>query len=68
MKDFIFKAFKQIGALFSDKDFDADAVKVFGITLIVAGIVGWWYGKADFQWIIGFGASLVVSGKFSSQG
>lgn len=60
--------FKQIYSMFSDKDWDTDPVKVFGIALILAGVVGWWMGKPDFQWIVGFGASLVASGKFSAQG
>lgn len=68
MKEFVLKVLKQVASIFTDKDFDADAVKIFGIALVVAGVVGWWFGKQDFQWVIGFGASLVASGKFSSQG
>lgn len=68
MKEFVLKVLKQIASVFTDKDFDADAVKIFGIALVVSGVVGWWFGKQDFQWVIGFGASLVASGKFSSQG
>jgi hypothetical protein len=68
MKVFIMKALKQVASIFTDKDFDADVVKVFGVALVVAGIVGWWYGKADFQWIIGFAVPLIISGKFSDQG
>ncbi len=60
--------FKQFKSLFTDKDWDADAAKVFGVSLILAGAVGWWFGKSDFQWIIGFGAGLVSTGKFSAQG
>jgi len=68
MKTFFIKFIKQVGSIFSDKDFDADAVKIFGVILVISGIVGWWYGKTDFQWIIGFGVPLIVSGKFSVQG
>lgn len=68
MKSFILKLLKQVASLGTDKDWDADAVKIFGIVLIIVGLVGWWYGKSDFQWVIGFGTSLVASGKFSSQG
>jgi len=62
------KVFKQLYSLISDRDWDADAVKVFGIALILAGIAGWWLGKPDFQWVVGFGATLVATGKFSPQG
>lgn len=68
MKEFVLKVLKQIASIFTDKDFDADAVKVFGIALVIIGVVGWWSGKSDFQWIVGFGAGLVSSGKFSNQG
>jgi hypothetical protein len=68
MKDFILKVLKQIASIFTDKDFDTDAVKVFGIALVIVGVLGWWNGKQDFQWVIGFGASLIASGKFSNQG
>ena len=68
MKEFILKVLKQVASIFTDKDFDADAVKIFGIALVLIGVFGWWNSKQDFQWVIGFGASLVASGKFSSQG
>jgi hypothetical protein len=55
-------------SIFTDGQWDGDAAKVFGIALILAGVVGWWMGKSDFQWIIGFGAGLVGTGKFSAQG
>lgn len=60
--------FKQIASIFTDKDWDADAVKIFGIALILIGVFGWWNGKQEFQWVIGFGAGLVSTGKFSNQG
>jgi len=68
MKEIILKIVKQIGSLFTDAEWDADATKVFGFGVIVAGLVGFFMGKADFQWVIVFGAGLISSGKFSKQG
>lgn len=59
---------KFIKSLFTDGEWDGDAVKVFGIALIVCGVVGFFFERANFQWLVGFGASLVATGKFSSQG
>lgn len=68
MKTFILKLLKQIGSLFSDSEWDADATKVFGFGVVVAGIVGFFMCKPDFQWVIVFGAGLISTGKFSKQG
>lgn len=68
MKNFILKLLKQVGSLFSDAEWDADATKVFGFGVIVAGVVGFFMGKPDFQWVIVFGAGLISTGKFSKQG
>ena len=67
-KKIILKIIKQIGSLFSDSDWDADATKVFGFGIIVAGLVGFFMQKPDFQWVIVFGAGLISTGKFSKQG
>lgn len=56
-----------IKSLFTDGDWDGDIVKVLGFALIVIGVVGWWFGK-DPTHIIGFGAALCATGKFSKQG
>ncbi len=56
-----------IKSLFTDGDWDGDLVKVLGFALIVTGVVGWWLGK-DPAYIIGFGAALCATGKFSKQG
>ncbi len=58
---------KQIKALFTDGEWDADLVKVAGFALIVVGVVGWFLGK-DPAFIVGFGAALAATGKFSKQG
>lgn len=59
---------KWLKSIFTDRDWDADATKIFGFILIIAGMVGWWFGKSEFQWVIGFGAGLIGTGKFSSEG
>ena len=56
-----------IQSLFTDGNWDGDVTKLFGIALIVAGVVGWFLGR-DPVFIVGFGAALAASGKFSSQG
>ena len=58
---------KFIQSLFTDGNWDGDATKLFGIALIIAGVVGWFMGR-DPVFIVGFGAALAASGKFSSQG
>lgn len=59
---------KWLKSIFTDREWDADATKVFGFAVVVAGIIGFFLGKNDFQWLIGFGASLIASGKFSKEG
>lgn len=56
-----------IQSLFTDGSWDGDVTKLFGIALIVAGVVGWFLGR-DPVFIVGFGAALAASGKFSNQG
>lgn len=58
---------KFIRSLFTDGEWDGDLVKVAGFALIVAGVVGWFMGR-DPAFVIGFGAALAASGKFSKQG
>lgn len=55
-------------SLFSDRDWDFDLTKVLGFCIVVAGIVGFFLNKADFQWIIAFGSGLIATGKFSKEG
>ena len=55
-------------SLFTDKDWDFDITKVLGFGIVVAGIVGFFLGKSDFQWIIAFGSGLLATGKFSKEG
>ena len=54
-------------SLVTDKDWDGDAAKFFGLALIVVGLVGWWLGKSEFQWVIGFGATMIGTGKWSEE-
>lgn len=55
-------------SLFTDKDWDCDITKVLGFVIVVAGIVGFFLGKSDFQWIVAFGSGLIATGKFSKEG
>jgi uncharacterized membrane protein (UPF0136 family) len=55
-------------SLFTDREWDCDLTKVLGFLIIVAGLVGFFLEKSDFQWIVGFGSTLVATGKFSKEG
>lgn len=55
-------------SLFTDHDWDADATKVFGIGLIVCGVIGFFQELPDFAYLLTFGAGLVATGKFSKEG
>ncbi len=68
MKAFFEKIVNFFKSLFTDKEWDGDATKVFGAAIAICGIVGFFLGKSDFQWMIGFGVGAMVSGKFSNQG
>lgn len=58
---------KFIKSLVTDKDWDGDGAKFFGIALIIAGLVGFFQGKPDFQWVIGFGAGMIGTGKWAEE-
>jgi hypothetical protein len=55
-------------SLFSDREWDFDLTKVLGFAIVVAGIVGFFLGKDNFQWIVMFGSGLIATGKFSKEG
>lgn len=55
-------------SLFTDRDWDCDLTKVLGFAIIVAGLVGFFLCKNDFQWVIAFGSGLIATGKFSKEG
>lgn len=57
-----------ITSLFTDRQWDADLTKVVGFALIVAGVVGFFMEKGNFQWLMTFGSGLIASGKFSKEG
>lgn len=63
--------FQQIGKFFhslvTDVDWDADLTKVSGLALIVVGVVGYFKGL-DPTFMVGFGSTLIATGKFSKQG
>lgn len=54
-------------SLVTDGEWDADLTKILGLALIIAGVVGWFFGR-DPAFVIGFGSALVATGKFSAQG
>lgn len=55
-------------SLFTDREWDTDLTKVLGFLIILAGLTGFFLNKSDFQWVIGFGATLIATGKFSKEG
>ena len=55
-------------SLFTDREWDGDITKVLGFGIIVAGLIGFFMEKSDFQWVIAFGSGLVATGKFSKEG
>lgn len=59
---------KAIKAMFTDREWDADVTKIIGFAVIVAGLVGFFMGKSEFQWVIAFGSGLIATGKFSKEG
>lgn len=58
---------KFLKSLVTDKDWDGDAAKVFGLALVAAGVAGFFLGKADFQWLVGFGAGMIGTGKWAEK-
>jgi hypothetical protein len=61
MKDFI-------KALFTDGEWDGDATKFCGFLILVAALAGFFFRVPGFEFVMAFGAALIASGKFSSQG
>ena len=62
------KKMNWLTSLFTDKEWDLDLAKVLGFVIVAAGIVGFFLGKPDFQWIVAFGSGLIATGKFSKEG
>ena len=58
---------KVLKSLLTDSEWDPDITKVLGLVLVIVGVVGWFMGR-DPAFIVGFGAAMAASGKFSSQG
>lgn len=67
MKAFITRIMMFLASLVTDKDWDGDAAKFFGLGLVVAGVIGFFYQIPDFQWIIGFGAAMIGTGKWAEE-
>lgn len=55
-------------SLFTDREWDTDLTKILGFIVVIAGLVGFFLGKNDFQWIVMFGSGLIATGKFSKEG
>jgi len=58
---------KILKSLLTDGEWDPDITKVLGLALVIVGVVGWFMGR-DPAFIVGFGAAMAASGKFSPQG
>ena len=58
---------KFIKSLFTDLQWDGDLTKVIGFAIVASGVVGWFMGR-DPAVMLGFGAALIATGKFSAQG
>ena len=56
-----------IKSLVTDKDWDGDAAKIFGLALIIAGVVGFFLARSGFEWLIGFGATMIGTGKWAEE-
>ena len=59
--------FKFFLSLVTDKDWDGDAAKLFGLALMVSGVVGFFLAKSGFEWLIGFGATMIGTGKWAEE-
>ena len=55
-------------SLFTDREWDGDITKVLGFVIVVAGLIGFFMDKSDFQWLMAFGSGLIATGKFSKEG
>lgn len=53
------KVKEQLGALFTDKEWDLDVSKVIGFVCIVCGIIGFFMEKANTIALLGFGSGLL---------
>lgn len=54
-------------SLITDKEWDGDGAKFFGLALIIAGLVGFFLGRVGFEWVVGFGATMIATGKWAEE-
>ncbi len=57
-----------VKSLFTDGDWDADLTKVGGLAIIIAGMVGFFLSLPEWSIMMGIGAGMATSGKFSTKG
>jgi len=67
MKAIVLKVLKFFHSLVTDKDWDGDTAKFFGLMLLGVGVYGFIRQIPDFQWVIGFGAGMIGTGKWSEE-
>jgi len=68
MAEFFQKTLRQIAALFTDKDFDADITKVGGFALMICGTVGFFLALPEWSIMLGIGSAMCGIGKISKEG
>ena len=57
-----------IKSIFTDRDWDGDATKVFGFIIVVIGIIGFFTSISGWELMMTFGATMISTGKFSKEG
>lgn len=55
-------------SLVTDVDWDGDAAKVAGLIMMICGLVGFFLGKSQFEFLLITGGAMITSGKWSTQG
>jgi len=67
MKAFFVRIVKFILSLVTDKEWDGDPAKFFGLMLIGVGVYGFVSRIPDFQLVMGLGATMIATGKWSEE-
>jgi len=56
-----------VKSLVTDKDWEWDAAKFFGLAIIVCGLVGFFLGKPSFEVLLVIGGTMITTGKWSEE-